>query len=901
MASIFTYQEEPHRLESPWPGSTPRSNTPQLAIQIHRQISQSNGGAHVAQLAKLEAEKHDGPIEYKLHLLLRWRRTFTYTSTTMPAWANQQGRIESVSNSTPVAVDAATLKASNQPSIQTRQARLQQLTTQLLWRLQQSSPFHSSSNAKLVLPVLPEATPRLGVPERPSKLLPGLEESQGALYEIGVADDGTLVGLADEEMEESLTNLRAMAASLGCVVDVHRRVIVGDCEWDEEHDASVAIKRSSQLWVAEVLVRPDNKSVEVVAAETGEPTLSLDDTTQTSNDDGLCQSQYKQHFRVAIVGATGAGKSSLLGTLTTSVLDNGRGKSRLSLLKHRHEIASGVTSSVAQELLGYQSNLAKPAPVVNYASGDVSSWLDIHNLADRLVFLSDSPGSPKFSKSTFRALISWNPAWTILCIPADGKLDESVIHTDGGDAEEHGEGEIHRPMLALSYLDICLRLGLPIIVVITKLDLANKAGLRLVLASVLTAIKSAGRTPVLVNAPTATHGRQEDAEFASNIHAEVVRDYDAVAHKLNGTNHESHLHEVPILMTSATTGSGMSSLHAIFMQLPVSLPAIREDSTRSNRVVFRTDEVFAIPPSKVYSADPQDADQHSGIVLCGMLDSGTVSLGDTLVVGPFMTRPPGPDSNQLRLSRRTSSHQPKSLSRSIARSLSETFSNSMQLEDNTSGGPAELASFLKVTVVSLRNLRLPVTSMAASDTGTVGVQAVNESSDATALLQKARKGMILSRPIDHFTVCSGFTARFPASDFAGASSPPLILGGHAIVYVNSIRAVVKVIAVALEDNDSRAHSDRSRLATAAPDEVFSFEDDDTDQEDPEDTTTDDLRISFSLVNTFEAINVGDQVLIIPNVTLAGPIAGPASSSAIPGFSGFVGKICQLREVKIAEF
>lgn len=45
----------------------------------------------------------------------------------------------------------------------------------------------------------------------PQPLYPGLEESKGALYEIGVADDGELVGLAEDEMEESLNNLRAMA------------------------------------------------------------------------------------------------------------------------------------------------------------------------------------------------------------------------------------------------------------------------------------------------------------------------------------------------------------------------------------------------------------------------------------------------------------------------------------------------------------------------------------------------------------------------------------------------------------------------------------------------------------------------------------------------------------------
>ena len=373
MASIFTYQEEPHRVHSPW--STPGSSTPQIAIHVQGQAScegqVNNGPGHIT---KLEPEKHDGPIEYKLHLLLRWRRTFDYTSTSVPVWSNQHNRLETATSTSPYANGGIGAKSTYQPSTPTRQARLQQLTTQLLWRLQQSSPFHSSSNAKLVLPVLPEATPRLGVPDRPSKLLPGLEESQGALYEIGVADDGTLVGLADEEMEESLINLRAMAASLGCVVDVHRRVVVGDCQWTEVGDGDMpSVAQTSKLWVAEVLVRPDNKSIEVVPAEEdfAAQTLSLQELDQTKTM--AAEEDSKQYLRVALIGASGAGKSSLLGTLTSSVLDNGRGKSRLSLLKHRHEIASGVTSSVAQELLGYIVSRSAREVVVNYATGDVSS------------------------------------------------------------------------------------------------------------------------------------------------------------------------------------------------------------------------------------------------------------------------------------------------------------------------------------------------------------------------------------------------------------------------------------------------------------------------------------------------------------------------------------------------
>lgn len=41
-----------------------------------------------------------------------------------------------------------------------------------------------------------------------------------------------------------------------------------------------------------------------------------------------------------------AGKSTLLGVLTKGTLDDGRGRTRVNLFRHKHEIESGRTSSV---------------------------------------------------------------------------------------------------------------------------------------------------------------------------------------------------------------------------------------------------------------------------------------------------------------------------------------------------------------------------------------------------------------------------------------------------------------------------------------------------------------------------------------------------------------------------
>ena len=60
--------------------------------------------------------------------------------------------------------------------------------------------------------------------------------------------------------------------------------------------------------------------------------------------------------RVAVVGPADAGKSTLLGVLTRGELDNGRGKARLNLFRHLHEIQSGRTSSISKEILGFNAD-----------------------------------------------------------------------------------------------------------------------------------------------------------------------------------------------------------------------------------------------------------------------------------------------------------------------------------------------------------------------------------------------------------------------------------------------------------------------------------------------------------------------------------------------------------------
>ena len=923
MASIFTYDPNPPRVSSPW--STPRRATPQpagndITVDQESRLTLSDASSspiHLSEtgITRLDPEPQEGPTEYKLHLLLRPRRTFSRISTSSQVSGSQHSttylskagiRTTSLATSTPVLL----------PSTQSRQIRLQQLTTQLLWRLQQSSPFHSCSTASLVLPNLPEATPKLGAPTKPARLLPGLEESQGALYEIGVSDDGTFVGLTEDELVESLTNLKAMAASLGCVVDVLRQVIVGQCEWiDSDHPVigcSPPKTNVENLWVAEALVRPDLDRSAQPSPNGSSFKLSSMMPHKTLNRVNLPLPEIScskvEQLRVSIIGATTSGKSSLLGTLTTSILDNGRGKSRLNLLKHRHEIASGVTSSVAQELIGYREPFSGKASeqsdpvlpeVINYASENVSSWNDIHASAARLIFLSDSPGLQRYSKSAIRTLVSWNPNWTIICMAANHGGDATVANsthpTLRSSTVAATPDETCSPGVAdqsLAHLELCLKLDLPLTIIVTKMDIATKLNLRQALSKLLSALKAADKKPVLMSTSEPPNRSLSDQGAALQCvsptdEAEVKKMMEIVA--------VSGFSVVPIVLTSAITGQGIGVLHGLLRSIPISKG--NEDATtaapsridlqlvkRLPPTVFQVDEVFAIPRSKVYSAIRNVGEPDHGTVLCGYVVSGSICIGDVLKLGPFLS-----EANDENRPQNSSLHHSVSFPNPEVqqRPSPHGYSKSIPASETSLVGKAELitsvSAWQPVRVVSLRNLRLPTRVLLAGQVGTIGVEPINTDLSSKCDLRRSRKGMVLAFfNGGDLSAYRSFTGSFPASDFKAQDSPPLILGGQVTAYINSVRATVRVISVALTEQDNECEP-----LNLGEKGLFPFECDEPGLEGGQQ-----IKIGFKFLSTREWMRLDDRVLVVPNAAAAGPVTG-GPVAATGGLNGFVGRICDL--------
>ncbi|PGH06814.1 hypothetical protein AJ80_08087 [Polytolypa hystricis UAMH7299] len=908
MASVFTYDPDPPRVSSPW--STPGATTP-------RQVPGNKGASRQDQspkgldssdpsfladcgITKLEAEPQDGPTEYKLHLLLRPRRSFISLSTGNATSGSCHSKSSSMTADSAQSPPELASRPAQASSNQSRQQRLQQLTTQLLWRLQQSSPFHSTSTADLVLPVLPDATVTLNVPNKPARLLPGLEESQGALYEIGVSDDGTFVGLTEDELEESLINLRAMAASLGCKVELMRKVAVGYGKWKDQEEKLHANK----LWVAEALVSPDLRdySPRNSIGDNGPMTgLNLQDSPQPAEgiDDGV---PLTAQLHIAIVGPTAAGKSSLLGTLSTSSFDNGRGKSRLSLLKHRHEIASGITSSVAQELIGYYADDGRMSPrtpdVINYSSGNVSAWNDIHAAAEggRLVFLSDLPGSTRYIKSTLRGLMSWEPHCLILCISADGN------------EEVNTPKQISEIDLALSYLELCIQLELPVVVVLTKVDVATRSGMRQTLARILSAIKLTGRKPIMLP----VSGEAGDQVDLQRITATDKRDAESAIASMG----RDGMSGIPIVISSAVTGASIGRLHALLRALPIpTKQASRPIPINSSRVaqheavkLFDITEVFQMPSFKVYSALADvKAKNERATILCGRVRRGTISVGDRLVVGPLLVDPRA-EHESTHLTPRT-----KPLcSRSLPEELASFYLQSHQADKSERESHPQ-AHWQEVRVVSLRNLRLPVKALLEHQIGTIGVDPI----EATLILGRVRKGMVLAdfhpvssslsipspllTPVFH----TGFVASFPPSDYSSTLSSSLILSGNAIVYIASIRAAAKVTYVDQGKHRRKAqstmesdifdldhHVDNFSTAGNGPNTAPGVIAKGVSNADE----AEDTRITFSFVSSVEWIEIGSRVLATPGTTITMSSSSIQGTGGSSGLRGLVGEVCEVLSV-----
>ena len=784
--SVFTYDPTPPRVSSPW--LQPPSDGGKAPAEHVRTIGDAGNSINVLDSncdnIRLVPEPQEGPVEYKLHLLLRPRRAYRYTGS------------QTKNNVDPKYFQKARVVGASTAD-QTRQDRCQHLTTQLLWRLRQSSPYHASvARQDIDLPLLPEDSALVAMSFDIARLAPGLEESQGAFYEVGVSDEGTLVGITRDEMDQSIATLRWMAANLGCVVEITRGILVGECELSDETlpsdgesctaptPAAKITPKKETLFVAEAFVRPhvQTKSPLSPKGTNQAETISFRSLSPMST------SKLNEQLRMTLTGPTGSGKSTLLGALSTGAFDDGHGKGRLNSLKHRHEMASGMTSTVTQELVGYSGD-----SIINYTNPNIESWFGIHDFAKngRLVFISDSAGHPRFRRTTLRGLVGWAPHWTFLCLSAAPETPGNP----GGAAGSAHDGHGSAAALSKDHLDLCLKLGLPLVIVLTKSDLMNKESLKRVLSPIWTAVKGAGRAPCLI---------QSKVKFPEWARSVCDADVDTIRRALSSVRDSGDFcATVPVILQSSVTGYGTGLIHALLRELPVPPKPLAHDylgrvvNQEQPETLFHIEDRYNRPASYATSGLAWQANVEC--VVSGYLRFGRLELGQTVTVGPFPIDEDVAEAAQL--DDKTASPSRSSLPSSHASPRVPFSDVARSAIKNAIPATCLQGEWRQVRIVSIRNLRMSVQTLEADQVGTLGLalagSAYATSEDSALRPLKPRRGMVVAVPNKHMIDNSLElqAAAVITAYFSDTAIGRLGAGTPVTFYIASVRAQARVAKI----------------------------------------------------------------------------------------------------------
>ncbi|KAG0301804.1 hypothetical protein BGZ97_002612 [Linnemannia gamsii] len=380
------------------------------------------------------------------------------------------------------------------------------------------------------------------------------EGSGETLFEIGVEEDGAPMKLSDAEYETALTTVKTAAAAVGAEVAIMYEKnaglstvapVVPEAK-DKDKDVAVAIEPPIAP-SADVADQPTYKSSYVMIRRAPK---SVDELLE---------------LRVAVVGNVDAGKSTLLGVLTKGVLDDGRGKARVNLFRHKHEIDSGRTSSVGMEILGFD---AKSVPVPTMSHGRNAPWDEICGKAAKVLSFIDLAGHERYLKTTVFGMTGCAPDFVMLMIGSNAGIV--------GMTKEH--------------LGLSLALGVPVLVVITKIDMCPPNVLENTVKQLTKILKSAGCRKI----PMFVKSHEDVVVTAGNFVSDRI---------------------CPIFQVSNVTGEGLDLLKNFLNVLPIS-----QKYNRDEPVEYQITDTFSVP--------------FVGTVVSGVVMNGIVHAGDQLYLGP---------------------------------------------------------------------------------------------------------------------------------------------------------------------------------------------------------------------------------------------------------------------------
>jgi GTPase len=235
-----------------------------------------------------------------------------------------------------------------------------------------------------------------------------MEEGGGeCIYMLGVKDNGICDGITDSEYEFALSKMKEVAIKNNYTICAINETVVNNISTDKE-------KEPRKIY--EFLVREKNENSYI-------------------------------DLKISIAGNVDAGKSSLLGVLTSQKFDDGRGSARSSIFNYKHELKSGRTTSIAHHILGFDES----GKVVNNERLGKMSWAEIIRKSKKVASFFDLAGHEKYIKTTITGLSSCAPDFCMILVSANAGIKR----------------------MTLEHMLLCLTLKIPFVIVVTKIDITK--------------------------------------------------------------------------------------------------------------------------------------------------------------------------------------------------------------------------------------------------------------------------------------------------------------------------------------------------------------------------------------------------------------------------------------------
>ena len=306
------------------------------------------------------------------------------------------------------------------------------------------------------------------------------------------------------------------------------------------------------------------------------------------------EAEKDNYIRVAVVGNVDSGKSTLTGVLTKSILDDGRGSARLRVFNYEHEAKNGRTSSIANEIMGFDENGAQVFPE-HFVVNKNKYWSEVIAKTKKVVSLIDLCGHEKYLKTTMLGMVGMVPDYVMVIVGANLGLSKMT--------KEH--------------LGIALALGIPFFIVMTKVDMVPDEITKQTIAQLNKLLLSG-----IVN-------KKAIVVDYGQVYSDPKGQAEALGHTLPAKEEEMIQKYVkmiktenicPIFPVSNVNGFGFRHLTRFLACLKSRILESHRFGTQEDPIQFDIHDQFLVTGV--------------GLVVSGLLKAGVAKIGSQLILGP---------------------------------------------------------------------------------------------------------------------------------------------------------------------------------------------------------------------------------------------------------------------------